>query len=127
MVAQGGLYVARITWSVPDVLQGATGGLSGPAIRPLAVRCVYELCGAVSIPVIGVGGVSCGRDAVEMLMAGATAVGVGSAVYYGGIEVFSQIRDEADNATRKRDGKNPIPIRQPRKQSYLVEFSFYNR
>jgi len=58
------------------------------------VRCVYDICAAVSVPVVGIGGVTCGRDAVEMLMAGATAVGVGSAVYQGGPEVFGHIRDE---------------------------------
>ncbi|HSR33430.1 MAG TPA: dihydroorotate dehydrogenase [Anaerolineae bacterium] len=76
------------------VLANRTGGLSGPAIRPLAVRCVYEIYRAVEIPIVGMGGVSCGRDAVEMIMAGATAVGVGSAVYGEGPEVFGQIRDE---------------------------------
>jgi dihydroorotate dehydrogenase (NAD+) catalytic subunit len=73
------------------VLANRTGGLSGPAIRPLAVRCVYELYQAVRIPILGMGGVSNGRDAVEMIMAGATAVGLGSAVYGGGPEVFGRV------------------------------------
>jgi len=76
------------------VLANRTGGLSGPAIRPLAVRCVYEIFRAVNLPIIGTGGVTSGRDAVEMIMAGATAVGIGSAVYGEGPEVFSRIRDE---------------------------------
>jgi dihydroorotate dehydrogenase (NAD+) catalytic subunit len=76
------------------ILANRTGGLSGPAIRPLAVRCVYEIYQAVSLPIIGTGGVSSGRDAVEMIMAGATAVGVGSAVYGEGPETFGRIRDE---------------------------------
>jgi dihydroorotate dehydrogenase (NAD+) catalytic subunit len=76
------------------VLANRTGGLSGPAIRPLAVRCVYEIYEAVEVPILGMGGVSTGRDAVEMIMAGATAVGVGSAVYEGGPEVFSRIGGE---------------------------------
>ncbi len=76
------------------VLANRTGGLSGPAIRPLAVRCVYELYRAVGIPIVGTGGVSSGRDAVEMIMAGATAVGVGSAVYGEGPGVFGRIRAE---------------------------------
>ena len=54
-----------------------TGGLSGPAIRPVAVRMVYEASHAVSIPVIGMGGITCGEDAVEFMMAGASAVAVG--------------------------------------------------
>jgi dihydroorotate dehydrogenase (NAD+) catalytic subunit len=76
------------------ILANRTGGLSGPAIRPLAVRCVYDLYEAVTIPIIGVGGVNSGRDAVEMIMAGATAVGVGSAVYGGGPAVFGRVLDE---------------------------------
>ncbi len=76
------------------VLANRTGGLSGPAIRPLAVRCVYEIHRAVDLPIVGTGGVTSGRDAVEMIMAGATAVGIGSAVYGAGPEVFGRIRDE---------------------------------
>ena len=76
------------------VLANRTGGVSGPAIRPLAVRCVYEIYQAVDLPIVGTGGVASGRDAVEMIMAGATAVGVGSAVYREGPEVFGRIRDE---------------------------------
>jgi dihydroorotate dehydrogenase (NAD+) catalytic subunit len=76
------------------VLANRSGGLSGPAIRPLAVRCVYEIYRAVDIPIVGTGGVSSGRDAVEMIMAGATVVGIGSAVYGEGPEAFGRIRDE---------------------------------
>jgi dihydroorotate dehydrogenase (NAD+) catalytic subunit len=76
------------------ILANRSGGLSGPAIRPLAVRCVYEIYQAVEIPIVGMGGVSSGRDAVEMIMAGATAVGVGSAVYGQGPQVFGRILDE---------------------------------
>lgn len=71
------------------VLANGVGGLSGPAIRPVAVRCVYELSATVSVPIIGMGGVSSGEDAVEMIMAGATAVGVGSAFYYRGMDVLN--------------------------------------
>jgi dihydroorotate dehydrogenase (NAD+) catalytic subunit len=76
------------------ILANRTGGLSGPAIRPLAVRCVYEIYRAVDLPIVGMGGVSSGRDAVEMIMAGATAVGIGSAVYVEGPAAFGRIRDE---------------------------------
>ncbi len=61
------------------VLGGITGGLSGPALRPVAVALVYRTVQAVDVPVIGVGGVFCARDALEYLMAGASAVQVGSA------------------------------------------------
>ena len=63
------------------VLGAGTGGLSGPAIRPLAVARVYEVARAVSIPVIGVGGVGATRDALEFLMVGARAVQVGSRTF----------------------------------------------
>jgi dihydroorotate dehydrogenase (NAD+) catalytic subunit len=76
------------------VLANRMGGVSGPAIRPLAVRCVYEIFRAVAIPIVGMGGVSSGRDAIEMIMAGATAVGIGSAVYQDGPEVFRHIKHE---------------------------------
>ncbi|MEJ2083174.1 MAG: nitronate monooxygenase, partial [Acidobacteriota bacterium] len=61
------------------MLSNGTGGLSGPAIRPLAVRLVYQVAQAVSIPVVGIGGISCARDALEFLIAGASAVQVGTA------------------------------------------------
>jgi dihydroorotate dehydrogenase (NAD+) catalytic subunit len=76
------------------VLANKVGGVSGPAIRPVAVRCVYDVYEAVQIPIIGIGGVSDGRDALEMVLAGATAVGIGSAVRYRGVEVFQAILEE---------------------------------
>jgi dihydroorotate dehydrogenase (NAD+) catalytic subunit len=62
-------------------LSNLTGGLSGPAIKPIALRMVYEAARAVSIPVIGLGGIATPEDAVEFLLAGATAVQVGTASY----------------------------------------------
>ena len=78
------------------VLAYTMGGVSGPALRPIAIRCVYDIYKCLashgeSAPIIGTGGVSTGRHAVEIMMAGATAVGVGSAVYYRGPEVFGSI------------------------------------
>ena len=78
------------------VLANRSGGLSGPAIRPLAVRCVYDIYRAVEVPIVGIGGVGSGRDAIEMIMAGATAVGLGSAVYGQGPEVFGRIGREME-------------------------------
>lgn len=63
------------------VLPRGRGGLSGPAIKPIALRIVYDVARAVSIPVIGCGGIRSGEDAVEFLMAGATAVQVGTATF----------------------------------------------
>jgi len=60
-------------------LPGATGGLSGPAIRPIALRMVWEVAQAVTLPIIGIGGIMTGDDAVEFLLAGASAVQVGTA------------------------------------------------
>ncbi|GIW12703.1 MAG: dihydroorotate dehydrogenase [Tepidiforma sp.] len=63
------------------VLPRARGGLSGPAIKPIALRVVYDVAGAVDIPVIGCGGIATAHDALEFLMAGATAVQVGTATF----------------------------------------------
>ena len=60
-------------------LSTVTGGLSGPAVRPVAVRMVWQVAKAVRIPVVGLGGITCGRDALEFIMAGATAIQVGTA------------------------------------------------
>lgn len=76
------------------VLTNKVGGISGPALKPIALRCVAEIARAVSIPIIGTGGISTGIDAVEMIMAGATAVGVGSAIYSRGIDVFQKLPEE---------------------------------
>jgi dihydroorotate dehydrogenase (NAD+) catalytic subunit len=76
------------------VLSNRVGGVSGPAIRPIAVRCVYEVSQAVSVPIIGMGGIVDGEDAVEMIMAGATAVGVGSAFHYRGMEALVAMEAE---------------------------------
>lgn len=63
-------------------LANKTGGLSGPAIKPVAVRMVYEAAGAVKIPVIGMGGITNAEDALEFILAGATAVSVGTANFF---------------------------------------------
>lgn len=61
------------------VFHNVFAGLSGPAIRPIALRMVYQVCGAVKVPVVGLGGIATARDALEFIMAGATAVQVGTA------------------------------------------------
>ncbi len=76
------------------ILRNRTGGLSGPLLKPIALRCVAEIASRVSVPIIGTGGVSSGLDAAEMLMAGATLVGVGSAVWQDGPAVFARISAE---------------------------------
>jgi dihydroorotate dehydrogenase (NAD+) catalytic subunit len=76
------------------ILANKTGGYSGKAIKPIGVRCVYDITEHISIPVIGVGGITTGEDVIEYLMAGACAVQIGSAVYYRGPEVFGLICKE---------------------------------
>ena len=73
------------------ILGGLVGGLSGPALHSIAVRAVYQVSEAVKVPVIGVGGITDWKGAVEMMMAGASAVQVGTAVMYRGVEVFREI------------------------------------
>lgn len=63
-------------------LANKTGGVSGPAVHPIAVRMVYEAANAVSVPVIGMGGIETAEDAIEMLLVGASAVSVGTANFY---------------------------------------------
>ena len=64
------------------VLANKTGGMSGPAIKPVAVRMVYQVSHACKLPIIGMGGILTGEDAIEMMMAGATMVSVGTANFY---------------------------------------------
>ena len=63
-------------------LANKTGGVSGPAIHPIAVRMVYEAANAVNVPIIGMGGIETAEDAIEMLLVGASAVSVGTANFY---------------------------------------------
>jgi len=82
------------TKMVKPVLFNKFGGLSGPCIKPVALKLIYQTYSTVKIPIIGMGGVTSGNDAIEMVMAGASAIGVGTAVYYRGIEVFDKINKE---------------------------------
>jgi dihydroorotate dehydrogenase (NAD+) catalytic subunit len=87
------------------VLGNRVGGLSGPAVFPIAVRCVWELYEACRIPIIGCGGVSCADNVVEMMMAGASAVEIGSAVL-NGVDVFARIGAELYSD----EGEDPAAI-----------------
>lgn len=78
------------------VLANKTGGLSGPAIKPVAVRMVYQVANAVKVPIIGMGGIANAKDAMEFILAGATAVSVGTANFnnpYTTIDVIEGIED----------------------------------
>lgn len=76
------------------ILHNKQGGISGPALFPIALKCVYDIYKDVDIPIIATGGVTSGEDALAMIMAGATLVGMGSAVYYRGTEVFKNVVEE---------------------------------
>jgi dihydroorotate dehydrogenase (NAD+) catalytic subunit len=78
------------------VLSYRVGGVSGQALRPIATRCVYDIYEAVKIPIIGTGGISTGKHAIEMIMAGATAIGVGTGIYERGIDIFQKICGEME-------------------------------
>ncbi|GCC11433.1 dihydroorotate dehydrogenase B (NAD(+)), catalytic subunit [archaeon] len=73
------------------VLGNKMGGLSGSCIKPIAVRCVYEISREVSIPVIGCGGITTGEDAIEYFMAGANAVQIGTGLLSRGITIFKKV------------------------------------
>jgi dihydroorotate dehydrogenase (NAD+) catalytic subunit len=84
------------------ILGNKVGGLSGPAIKPIAVRCVYEVYEAVKIPVVGCGGISSWQDAAEFIQAGASAVQIGTAIAAKGLDVFKQVTDGIDVFLRKK-------------------------
>lgn len=76
------------------IIGAKMGGVSGPALFPIAVRCVYEIYGAVKIPIIGMGGVSTVTDVVQMLMAGSALVGVGTVTYTKGMKVIAELKQQ---------------------------------
>ena len=84
------------------VLANKFGGLSGPAIKPIAVRCVYDVYRAVDLPVIGCGGISNWQDAVEFIQAGASAVQIGTAVAFKGVEVFGSVAKGIDSYLERK-------------------------
>ena len=92
------------------VLANKTGGLSGPAIKPIAVRMVYEVASVVDIPIIGMGGIFSGEDAVEFIMAGASAVMVGTANFTNPL-ACPQIIGEIKEFMRKQGIRSLVEIR----------------
>lgn len=82
------------------VLKNNVGGMSGPAVFPIAVRMVWQVANAVKIPVIGMGGVSSGRDAIELMMAGASAVQVGAVIFtdpYAPVRITGEMNNFLDS------------------------------
>jgi dihydroorotate dehydrogenase (NAD+) catalytic subunit len=92
------------------ILGNKFGGLSGPAMKAIALRCVYEIYREAKVPVIGCGGISNWRDAVEFMLAGATAVQVGTAIAFEGLEVFRTINEGIEAYLKEKGCKNAREI-----------------
>ena len=88
------------------VLANKFGGLSGGAIKPLALRCVYDIFEAVDIPIIGCGGIMTWEDAVEFILAGASAVQIGSAIAFGEMSIFRSICKGLDSYLKRKGYRN---------------------
>jgi dihydroorotate dehydrogenase (NAD+) catalytic subunit len=93
------------------ILDFKFGGMSGPAIKPIMIRCIFDLYQAVKIPLVATGGITYGVDAIEAIMAGATAVGIGTGIYYRGINVFEKVCDEMEEWMKKHKYRNLEEIR----------------
>ncbi len=84
------------------ILGNKIGGLSGPAIKPIAIRCVFEIFEAVKIPILGCGGVESWSDAMEFIQAGASAVQIGTAIATKGLDVFRQVVEGMELFLRRK-------------------------
>ena len=87
-------------------LANKTGGVSGPIVKPIAVRMVYQVAQAVNIPIIGMGGISCAEDAIEFILAGASAVSVGTANFHNPAVTLEVI--DGIEAYMKKNGFNSV-------------------
>ena len=83
------------------ILGNRVGGYSGKGIKPIGVRCVYEISSNYEIPVIGVGGITRAEDVIEYMIAGARAVQIGTGVYYRDVSIFSEIAKELEEWLEK--------------------------
>lgn len=97
------------------ILGNIMGGLSGPAVFPVAVRQVYQVRRAVNVPIIGMGGISSGADAIEMMMAGADAISVGTACFvdpYAPIKILEEIKEfmQKNNISDIKDIVNTVEV-----------------
>lgn len=88
------------------ILKNKVGGMSGPAIKPIAIRCVYEVSQVVDIPIIGVGGITNYLDVVEFLYAGASAVQIGTALMDNGPQIFAEICSDLEEFMKSHDFKS---------------------
>lgn len=88
------------------VLANKSGGLSGPGIKPSAIKAVYDIYRATGLPIIGTGGIMTGENAIEIMMAGARLVGMGTMVYYRGAEGFGKVAKEMQDWCEKNGVKS---------------------
>jgi len=88
------------------IIGAKKGGVSGPGIRPIAVRCVYDIFEAVKIPILGMGGIEKWQDVVEMILAGASLIGVGTATYTKGMKVYQELEKDLLEYMEKNGIKN---------------------
>ncbi len=88
------------------ILSNKFGGMSGPAIKPIALRCVYDTYDAVKIPIIGVGGIADYRDVIEFLFAGALCVQIGTAIMFKGPSIFKEINLGIEKFMLEKDYKS---------------------
>jgi dihydroorotate dehydrogenase (NAD+) catalytic subunit len=91
------------TETAKPILSNKVGGLSGPAIKPIALRCVYEIYERVKVPIIGCGGITNWRDAVEFLLAGASALQIGTAIATKGPDIFKAITRGINAYLKRKD------------------------
>jgi len=92
--------------TIRPLLANKVGGLSGSAIKPIAVRCVYEIYREVDVPVIGCGGITDWRDAVEFMLAGASAIQIGTAIAFKGLGVFKSVMRGIEAYVKKKGFRN---------------------
>ena len=90
------------TETTQPILANKIGGLSGQAIKPIATRCIYEIHEAVNIPIIGCGGITTWKDAVEFMLAGASAIQIGTAIATQGLTIFKTINRGIDTYLRNK-------------------------
>jgi len=88
------------------ILAFKVGGVSGPAIRSIMIRSVFDLYKCVKIPIIATGGITTGDDAIEAIMAGASAIGIGTGIYYRGIDIFKKVCEEIEEWMKAHGYKN---------------------
>ena len=94
-------------YAVKPFLNLKSGWITGPSLKPIVLKCISDIYKEVSIPIIGMGGVTSGIDMAEMMLAGASVVGIGSALYYRGYEAFTKILDELE-AFMDSEGYNNV-------------------